>query len=100
KLAELATKLPTGLGTTINIVGGGAIDKIDPESTGLNPQWRKQALVTWNPASGWDDNTPQDVIKTIKAAVTNVTQELGKVGGLDHAAYFNEADPEQSADDA
>ncbi|KAG8783723.1 hypothetical protein FRC12_019419 [Ceratobasidium sp. 428] len=95
KLAELAVNLPPGLGTTVNIVGGGVIDKIDPESTGLNPQWRKQALVSWNPASGWEDNTPEDTIKLIKAAVTNVTQELGKVAGLDHAAYLNEADPEE-----
>ncbi|KAG9079852.1 hypothetical protein FRC06_007382, partial [Ceratobasidium sp. 370] len=75
--------------------GGGVIDKIDPESTGLNPQWRKQALVSWNPSSGWTDNTPADTIKVFKAAVNNVTQELGKIAGLDHAAYLNEANPEE-----
>ncbi|KAG9120560.1 hypothetical protein FRC07_003896, partial [Ceratobasidium sp. 392] len=95
KLAELATRPRTGLAANMNIVGGGVIDKIDPESTGLNPQWRKQALVSWNPASKWDDDTSEDAVKAIKAAVTNATQELGNIAGLDHAAYFNEADPEE-----
>ncbi|KAG8719867.1 hypothetical protein FRC09_010512 [Ceratobasidium sp. 395] len=96
KLAELAVaNLSKGIGTTINIVGGGVIDKINPNSTGLNPQWRKQAIVSWNPATDLDYNAPEDKIKLMKAAVTNATQELGKVAGLDHAAYFNEADPEE-----
>ncbi|KAG8736933.1 hypothetical protein FRC10_008706 [Ceratobasidium sp. 414] len=95
KLADSAVNIPSYIGTTINIVGGGVIDKIDPESTGLNPQWRKEALVSWNPSSGWTDDTPAEMIKVFKAAVTNVTQELGKIGGLDHAAYLNEADPEE-----
>ncbi|KAG8736932.1 hypothetical protein FRC10_008705 [Ceratobasidium sp. 414] len=95
KFADLAVNIPPYVGTIVNIVGGGVIDKIDPESTGLNPQWRKEALVSWNPLSGWEDDTPADMIKVIKSAVTNVTQELGKLAGLDHAAYFNEADPEE-----
>ncbi|KAG8706368.1 hypothetical protein FRC11_008295, partial [Ceratobasidium sp. 423] len=33
------------LGASFNIIGGGAISKVDPESTGLNPQWRKDAII-------------------------------------------------------
>ncbi|KAG9088950.1 hypothetical protein FS749_001732 [Ceratobasidium sp. UAMH 11750] len=77
RLAGLAVNPSVYVGSIVNIIGGGIIDKIDPESTGLNPQWRKEALISWNPATAWTDDTP----------------ELGKVAGLDHAAYFNEADP-------
>ncbi|KAG9077466.1 hypothetical protein FS749_010633, partial [Ceratobasidium sp. UAMH 11750] len=77
------------------IVGGGAISKVDPESTGLNPQWRNDALVSWNFGGHWMDGTPTDTIGHIKSTVTNLTQSLGKIAGLDHAGYFNEADPEE-----
>jgi hypothetical protein len=42
---------------------------------------------------GWDDKTPADTVELIKKMATNLTQELGQIAGLDHAAYFNEADP-------
>ncbi|KAG9095826.1 hypothetical protein FS749_009695 [Ceratobasidium sp. UAMH 11750] len=95
KLADLAVNLPPYAGRIINIIGGGVINKIDPESTGLNPQWRKDALVSWNPTSSWTGSTPKDKIELYKSTVTNITQELGKIAGLDHAAYLNEADPEE-----
>ncbi|QRV75609.1 FAD-binding domain protein [Ceratobasidium sp. AG-Ba] len=95
KLADLAVNIPPYMSTTINIVGGGAVDKVDPESTGLNPQWRNHALVTWNPGTGWSDDTPASTVDLLKESVTNVTQQLGKIGGLDQAAYFNEADPQE-----
>ncbi|QRV90344.1 FAD-binding domain protein [Ceratobasidium sp. AG-Ba] len=95
KLADLAVNIPPYMSTSINIVGGGAVDKVDPESTGLNPQWRNHALVTWNPGTGWSDDTPASTVKLFKASVTNITQQLGKIGGLDQAAYFNEADPQE-----
>ncbi|KAG8731948.1 hypothetical protein FRC10_001325 [Ceratobasidium sp. 414] len=98
RAGELAELLGAGgkyVAPSILIVGGGAISKIDPESTGLNPQWRNDALVSWNFGSNWMDDTPADTIAHIKSTVTNLTQSLGKVAGLDNAGYFNEADPQE-----
>ncbi|QRV75611.1 FAD-binding domain protein [Ceratobasidium sp. AG-Ba] len=74
----------------------GSIRYDRPRITGLNPQRRNQALGSWNPVGIWDHDMPEQEVKMIKPAVTNVTQALGKLGGLDDAAYFNEADPNDS----
>ncbi|CAE6458193.1 unnamed protein product [Rhizoctonia solani] len=81
------------LGASFNIIGGGAISKIDPESTSLNPQWRNDAIVSWNFGGGWTANAKTAEIELFKAKTTQLVQRLGTVAGLDHAAYFNEADP-------
>ncbi|KAF8599094.1 FAD-binding domain-containing protein [Ceratobasidium sp. AG-I] len=78
---------------SINIVGGGAVNKVDPESVGLNPQWRNDALMSWSFGAGWTDDTPDSEIEKIKRSTTELGQKLGKIAGLDDAAYFNEADP-------
>jgi hypothetical protein len=75
------------------VVGGGVISKVDPESTGLNPQWRKDAIVSWTFGGGWTDNATTEEIEQIKTDTTRIVQRFGKVAGLDDAAYFNEADP-------
>ncbi|CAE6478775.1 unnamed protein product, partial [Rhizoctonia solani] len=76
----------------VGTVGGGAVNDFDPDSVGLNPQWRKDALLHWTFSSGWNDKTSNELIEQIKRGVTNVTQQLGALSGLDEAAYFNEAD--------
>ncbi|KAF8596579.1 FAD/FMN-containing protein [Ceratobasidium sp. AG-I] len=81
--------------TEMNIVGGGAVSKADPESTSLNPQWRNDALVSWTFGGSWEDDTPNDQIEAIHKSVTKLTQKLGKIAGLEDAAYFNEADPRE-----
>ncbi|CCO36641.1 hypothetical protein BN14_10783 [Rhizoctonia solani AG-1 IB] len=81
------------LGASFNIIGGGVINKFDPESTGLNPQWRKDAIVSWTFGGGWTDNATTEEIEQIKTDTTRIVQRFGKVAGLDDAAYFNEADP-------
>ncbi|CEL55973.1 hypothetical protein RSOLAG1IB_01986 [Rhizoctonia solani AG-1 IB] len=75
------------------IVGGGVINDGDPDSTGLNPQWRRDALAVWGYTGTWSYEIPTEDIKTIKEQVTNLTQRVGEIAGLDHASYFNEADP-------
>ncbi|KAG8714353.1 hypothetical protein FRC08_012055 [Ceratobasidium sp. 394] len=95
ELAELLRGDGKDVAPSLLIVGGGAISKVDPESTGLNPQWRNDALISWNFGSNWADDTPADKINYLKSTVTNLTQSLGKIAGLDHAGYFNEADPQE-----
>ncbi|CAE6529064.1 unnamed protein product [Rhizoctonia solani] len=93
---ELA-KYITGMGRTFwasfNLVGGGAVSEADPESTGINPQWRKDALMSWEFSGSWPLSASNQEIEQIKANTTQIVQEFGKIAGLDDAAYFNEADP-------
>ncbi|KAG8711699.1 hypothetical protein FRC08_015569 [Ceratobasidium sp. 394] len=95
ELVTLSAGKPGLVGCNINMIGGGAINKPDPESTGLNPQWRKDALISWTYGSGWPDDTPPETIDKIKRSITELTQAVGKVGGLENAGYFNEADPDE-----
>ncbi|CAE7160076.1 unnamed protein product [Rhizoctonia solani] len=96
KSKELA-KYIFGDGTSqfvsFNLIGGGAVSKADPESTGLNPQWRRDALLSWQFITGWAVNSTAEEVKQLQKNVTNIVQEFGKVTGLEDAAYFNEADP-------
>ncbi|CAE7193056.1 unnamed protein product [Rhizoctonia solani] len=92
ELAELVLASPY-VSSSVNIVGGGAVNDFDPDSVGLNPQWRKDALLHWTFSGGWNNETPDEMVERVKQDVTNVTQRLGALGGLDEAAYFNEADP-------
>ncbi|KAB5588743.1 hypothetical protein CTheo_7820 [Ceratobasidium theobromae] len=78
-----------------SIIGGGAVSKVDPESTGLNPKWRKDALVLWMFTGSWDDTTPPEIIELTKQTITNFTQKLGQYSGLHQATYLNEADPRE-----
>ena len=74
-------------------VGGGAVNNFDPESTSLNPQWRRDALISWNFSGKIPANGTAKEIDFIKRTVTKYDLELGQLSGLDHAAYWNEADP-------
>lgn len=74
-------------------VGGGAANEVEPDATGLNPAWRKDALVVWGIIGDWPSSLPQEVVQEVKSNITRLTQELGDVAGLDHAGYLNEADP-------
>ncbi|KAG8697051.1 hypothetical protein FRC08_006766 [Ceratobasidium sp. 394] len=95
ELAKLIVGDQEDITLSMLIVGGGAITKVDPESIGLNPQWRNDALVSWNFGSNWADDTPADTIAHIKSTITNLTQSLGMIAGLDNATYLNEADPQE-----
>ncbi|KAG9113669.1 hypothetical protein FRC07_007765 [Ceratobasidium sp. 392] len=97
RASDLAKLISTAVAYTpsLNFVGGGAVSRANPESTALNPQWRNDALISWNMGSTWNDSTPTETIETIKTTITNYTQALGELAGLDHAAYFNEADPQE-----
>ncbi|QRW23165.1 FAD-binding domain protein [Rhizoctonia solani] len=81
------------LGANFNIIGGGAVSRVDPELTSLNPQWRKDAIVNWIFGGGWAANASAEEIEQIKSDTTQIVQRFSEVAGLDDAAYFNEADP-------
>jgi len=70
-----------------SLVAGGAVSKVDPDSTGINPAWRK-ALTHLIWSQGWDEGTSASEIDQISAALTKT---LGKVSTLTgSSAYLNE----------
>ncbi|EUC55000.1 FAD-binding domain protein [Rhizoctonia solani AG-3 Rhs1AP] len=93
KLAQYITGKGRTFWASFNLIGRGAISKMDPESTGLNPQWRKDALMSWEFSGSWALNMSSEEIEVLKANTTQVVQDFGKIAGLDDAAYMNEADP-------
>ncbi|CAE6489921.1 unnamed protein product [Rhizoctonia solani] len=92
-LAKLVQTNNSAIPIGMNIVGGGVINGVDPNSTALNPQWRRDALAVWGYTGTWSHDTPADIIEGIKKSVTELTQRVGEVAGLDDASYLNEADP-------
>jgi hypothetical protein len=59
----------------------------DPDSTGLNPAWRKALIhVVWG--TGWDEGTSTSEIKQLRAALSESLKNLTHLVGS--SAYFNE----------
>ncbi|KAB5590657.1 hypothetical protein CTheo_5910 [Ceratobasidium theobromae] len=93
KLAKIMSgENPIQATSLIHIIGGGAVNKVNPDSTGLNPQWRRDALVHWVFSGHLSYGAPKQN-ERIKKEITKLTKGLGAIAGLDNAAYFNEADP-------
>jgi len=69
-------------------VAGGAVSKVDPDSTGLNPAWRT-ALIHLIFGTGWPDGTTASEIDKLRAVVAQSLTDVSKVVGS--SSYFNEA---------
>jgi hypothetical protein len=75
-------------GGSWNFVAGGAVSKVDPDSTGLNPSWRK-ALLEFTLGIGWVEGTPFSEIKKLRAEQALVVKKLSALMP-DAGSYFNE----------
>jgi hypothetical protein len=64
------------------------VTRIDPESTGLNPNWRK-SLALLGILAGWADGASSFEINSIQDRVDKATDILD-VLSPESAAYFNE----------
>ena len=71
-----------------SLVAGGAVTRVDPDSTGLNPAWRK-ALVHTVAAITWTDGTSSSEIAALRA---NFRRAMVKYESIapDSGAYLNE----------
>jgi len=71
-----------------SLVTGGQVSRVDPESTGLNPAWRK-SLVYMIIFTGWQDGA---TLTEIQAARQLFTQEMKILEGIapESGAYLNE----------
>ncbi|KAJ7350517.1 hypothetical protein DFH08DRAFT_861660 [Mycena albidolilacea] len=73
-----------------NLLAGGAVSKVSPHATSVNPGWRKALhLVIF--ASGWTSSTPLSIRDTLRQTLTAQTSLFEPFSeGL--GAYLNEAD--------
>ncbi|OBZ77454.1 6-hydroxy-D-nicotine oxidase, partial [Grifola frondosa] len=71
------------------LCAGGAVSRVDPASTGLNPAWRK-ALVHTIFTVAWPDGSPATVIEELEAGIAQNMTALRALAP-DSGAYFNEA---------
>ena len=70
-----------------SLVAGGAVSKVDPDSTGVNPAWRKALThVIWG--QGWDEGASVSEIDRRRAALAKTLGQLSNLTGS--SAYFNE----------
>ncbi|KAG8946326.1 hypothetical protein FRC03_001424 [Tulasnella sp. 419] len=84
------------LGGSINVVAGGAVSKVDPDSVALNPAWRNGALASANVGYGaWPDSANATEILWRQQQTTALSERLGDIIGPGSGAYFNEADPNE-----
>ena len=71
-----------------SMVTGGQVSRVDPESTGLNPAWRKSLVLT---AVGtvWQEGAN---LTEIRAARRLVVQDMKTLEGIapESGAYLNE----------
>ncbi|KAF9524364.1 hypothetical protein CPB83DRAFT_897992 [Crepidotus variabilis] len=84
--AKAILSVPTTVG--LNVVGGGAVNRIDPSSTGLNPSWR-HALAEAYVTESWDDGSN---VTVIQQAADNLKKSTDILEGVatDSGSYLNE----------
>ncbi|KAF8692566.1 hypothetical protein AX14_002469 [Amanita brunnescens Koide BX004] len=88
EVSKVVLSVATSIGLEFNFVAGGAVSKVNPDSAGLNPAWRKTLgeLVT---SVDWNEGTSAAEIKSLrKIAASNL--ELLDTISVDHATYYNE----------
>ena len=68
------------------MVGGGEVDKIDSDSTGVNPAWRS-ALAHAYFTEMWTDGTPLDDINKLR---DQLKVDINAMEQFSSASYFNE----------
>ncbi|KIK61289.1 hypothetical protein GYMLUDRAFT_166464, partial [Collybiopsis luxurians FD-317 M1] len=73
-----------------HLVAGGAVSKVDPDPTGLNPAWRKAAAHVALGVS-WPEGTSVSDIRLLEDIAKGYVGVLEGLVGPDGGAYFNEA---------
>jgi len=80
--------LPEANDTCTSSVAGGAVVNVDPDSTGLNPSWRK-ALSEVYVSESWPEGTSSADIEKARQNLIKNTDILDKVT-TDSGSYLNE----------
>ncbi|KXN83406.1 6-hydroxy-D-nicotine oxidase [Leucoagaricus sp. SymC.cos] len=72
-----------------NFVAGGAVSRVDPDSVGLNPGWRKAVALVYT-AEGWNEGASSGEIQQARQRVAAAVPRLDPISP-DSATYQNEA---------
>ena len=72
-----------------SFVAGGAVSKVDPDSTGLNPAWRTSLGIVEFGVSWPEGSSASQIFAARKTVVKNI-EVIDKVAGTASATYFNE----------
>lgn len=70
------------------LVAGGAVSRVDPNSTGLNPAWRK-ALAHVIFGTGWAEGTTPTMINQLRNQLAGRLKSISELTP-GSGAYFNE----------
>ncbi|KAL0067114.1 hypothetical protein AAF712_005901 [Marasmius tenuissimus] len=89
KMVETFLNVPGGGGVAINHVSGGVVSQTDPESTGLNPAWRKSIGGLVYTIVGWPDGASA---ADVQAKKDLLKQHIDVLEGLEPGtgSYINE----------
>jgi hypothetical protein len=71
----------------LSFAAGGVVSKLDPDSVGAHPDWRKVLGNVIYPL-GWKDGDSASVIEETKSRLRG---KLDILSGLGRGTYFNEA---------
>ncbi|KAF9448149.1 hypothetical protein P691DRAFT_792871 [Macrolepiota fuliginosa MF-IS2] len=74
---------------TFNLLAGGAVARVDPDSVGLNPGWRKATAFALT-FETWEEGAPSDVVFQARQRVAEYVRRLEPISP-DSATYMNEA---------
>ncbi|KIM38049.1 hypothetical protein M413DRAFT_13018 [Hebeloma cylindrosporum] len=85
---EEVARIALSLGVATNSVAGGAVSRVDPESTGLNPSWRK-AIAQVYIAEIWEEGANSTTILASRERLKQGTDLLDKLT-KDSGSYLNE----------
>ncbi|KAI9060995.1 FAD-binding domain-containing protein [Trametes sanguinea] len=87
EVTETLMDMPNGV--QYLMIAGGAVSQVDPDSTGLNPAWRKAAVhVTL--LGSWPEGATSEEIGEVQAGLDAENAKLRALAP-DSGAYFNEA---------
>lgn len=76
-------------GVRLSFVAGGAVSKVDPDSSGLNPAWREAVALVITGIS-WEEGTTSSQINRLRQGAAANLDVLDRVS-VDSGTYFNEA---------
>ncbi|KAM6495416.1 hypothetical protein JOM56_008122 [Amanita muscaria] len=76
-------------GVRLSFVAGGAVSKVDPDSSGLNPAWREAVALVITGIS-WEEGTTSFQINRLRQSAAANLDVLDRVS-VDSGTYFNEA---------
>jgi len=74
---------------SFGLIAGGAVARVDPDSVGLNPGWRKATAFAFT-VETWEEGAPSDVVFQARQRIAEYVRRLEPISP-GSATYMNEA---------